>query len=142
MYTMSGDLVTIADGHIVRAIETVELTATVGIRGQIFTGMPLVMNQIVQRVIYGLGRAVKVQQTAIVSVFAGGNICLIGNEGQTVGPEDAPMEVHKLLLGRNIVLLEGIVLKGIPEGRYFLSAAPLNLSGSDGAPCRAYLIEE
>ncbi|MBQ6990714.1 MAG: cyclase family protein [Clostridia bacterium] len=75
-------------------------------------------------------------------VFAGGNICLIGNEGQTVGPEDAPMEVHKLLLGRNIVLLEGIVLKGIPEGRYFLSAAPLNLSGSDGAPCRAYLIEE
>ena len=74
-------------------------------------------------------------------VFAVGNICLLGNEGQSVGPENAPMQVHKILLSRDISLLEGIVLKGIPEGRYFLSAAPLNLAGSDGAPCRAYLIE-
>ena len=75
-------------------------------------------------------------------VFARGGIFLLGNEGQTVGPEDAPMAVHKLLLSQNIALLEGIVLKDIPDGRYFLSAAPLNLSGSDGAPCRAYLIKE
>ena len=74
-------------------------------------------------------------------VFAAGNICLLGNEGQSVGPEDAPMAVHKILLRQNIALLEGIVLTGIPEGRYFLSAAPLNLAGADGAPCRAYLIE-
>ena len=73
-------------------------------------------------------------------VFADGGICLLGNEGQSVGPENAPMAVHKILLGKNIALLEGIVLKSIPEGRYFLSAAPLNLSGSDGSPCRAYLI--
>lgn len=76
------------------------------------------------------------------AVFAAGGICLLGNEAQSVGPEDAPMAVHKLLLGQNIALLEGIVLCDIPEGRYFLSAAPLNLSGSDGAPCRAYLIGE
>ena len=50
------------------------------------------------------------------------------------------MAVHKRLLGKNIVLLEGILLTGIPEGTYFLSAAPLKLAGSDGAPCRAYLI--
>ena len=75
------------------------------------------------------------------AVFAAGGICLLGNEGQTIGPENAPMAVHKILLGKNIALLEGIVLKDIPEGRYFLSAAPLNLSGADGAPCRAYLIE-
>ena len=73
-------------------------------------------------------------------VFADGGICLLGNEGQSVGPENAPMAVHKILLGKNIALLEGIVLINIPEGRYFLSAAPLNLSGSDGSPCRAYLI--
>ena len=73
-------------------------------------------------------------------VFASANLCLLGNEGQSVGPENAPMAVHKILLGRNIALLEGIVLRDIPEGRYFLSAAPLNLAGSDGAPCRAYLI--
>ena len=44
------------------------------------------------------------------------------------------------LLGQGIALLEGIVLETVPEGHYFLSAAPLNLAGSDGAPCRAYLI--
>ena len=75
-------------------------------------------------------------------VFASGRIKLLGNEGQTIGPEDAPMQVHLILLRRGIVLLEGIVLDEVPEGRYFLSAAPLNLSGADGAPCRAYLIQE
>ena len=74
-------------------------------------------------------------------VFSAGDILLLGNEGQTVGPENAPMEVHKILLGRQIVLLEGVVLTDISEGHYFLSAAPLNLSGADGAPCRAYLME-
>lgn len=74
-------------------------------------------------------------------VFASGGIKLLGNEGQTVGPEDAPMQVHLILLNRGIALLEGIILAGIPEGRYFLSAAPLNLGGADGAPCRAYLID-
>ena len=74
-------------------------------------------------------------------VFAAADLCLLGNEGQSVGPENAPMEVHKILLSRNIALLEGIVLTAVPEGRYFLSAAPLNLAGADGAPCRAYLID-
>jgi len=44
-------------------------------------------------------------------------------------------------LKKGIALLEGIVLADVPEGSYFLSAAPLNLGGSDGAPCRAYLID-
>ena len=74
-------------------------------------------------------------------VFAHSGLCLLGNEGQTVGPEDAPMLVHKLLLQQQIALLEGLVLTGIPEGTYFLSAAPLKLAGADGAPCRACLIE-
>lgn len=74
-------------------------------------------------------------------VFAESGICLLGNEGPTVGPVEAPMAVHKLLLGRGIALLEGIVLGDVPEGPYFLSAAPLDLAGADGAPCRAYLIE-
>lgn len=74
------------------------------------------------------------------AVFAAGGIKLLGNEGQTVGPEDAPMQVHLILLRTGIALLEGIVLDEVPEGQYFLSAAPLNLGGADGAPCRAYLI--
>lgn len=74
-------------------------------------------------------------------VFAGSRIRLLGSESQSVGPEDAPMAVHLALLSRGVALLEGVVLQGIPEGRYFLSAAPLKLGGADGAPCRAYLID-
>ena len=74
-------------------------------------------------------------------VFADNAIKLIGNEGVSIGPVDAPMEVHKILLSANVVLLEGIILKGVPEGVYFLNAAPLNLAKLDGAPCRAYLIK-
>lgn len=74
-------------------------------------------------------------------VFAEAGIKLIGNESQTVGPENAPMAVHKVLLAKEIVLLEGIVLSHVCEGKYFLNAAPLNFAGFDGAPCRAYLIE-
>ena len=74
-------------------------------------------------------------------VFAASDILLLGNESQTVGPEDAPMEAHLVLLGAKVVLLEGIRLAEVSEGVYFLNAAPLNLSGADGSPCRAILIE-
>ena len=73
-------------------------------------------------------------------VFANAGICLLGNESQTVGPENGPMQVHKMLLQKDVALLEGVVLTDVPEGRYFLSAAPLCMAGADGAPCRAYLI--
>lgn len=73
-------------------------------------------------------------------VFASSNILLLGNEPQTIGPENAPMEVHLVLLGADVILIEGIRLSEVSEGVYFLSAAPLNLSGADGAPCRAVLI--
>ena len=74
-------------------------------------------------------------------VFADAGILLLGNESQTIGPEDEPMEVHQLLLGADVILLEGIRLSEVPEGCYFLNAAPLNLAGADGAPCRAILME-
>ena len=84
------------------------------------------------------GKATVTEEAA--RIFAQANIKLLGNESQTVGPEDAPMEVHKILLGADVVLLEGIILKDVDEGKYFLSAAPLNLGGCDGAPCRAILV--
>jgi len=74
-------------------------------------------------------------------VFAKAKVLLVGNESQTVGPEHAPMAVHKVLLGADVVLLEGIRLSEVPEGVYLLNAAPLNLAGADGAPCRAVLME-
>lgn len=84
------------------------------------------------------GRAVMTAEAA--KVFAEKKIRLFGNESQTVGPENAPMEVHLIMLGAEIVLLEGIRLADVEEGVYFLHAAPLNLGGAEGAPCRATLI--
>ena len=72
-------------------------------------------------------------------VFVAHNVRLVGNESQTVGPEDAPARVHEILLGNGVALLEGVRLDGIKEGKYVLSAAPLNLDGFDGSPCRAVL---
>ena len=68
-------------------------------------------------------------------ILSSNNILLYGNESQTVGPENAPMEVHKILLGADVVLLEGIRLAEVPEGVYLLNSAPLNLSGAEGSPC-------
>ena len=78
---------------------------------------------------------------AAARVFAEAGIKLLGNESQTVGPETAPMAVHLILLGADVVLLEGVVLTNVPEGRYFLTAAPINLGGCEGAPCRAMLVD-
>lgn len=78
---------------------------------------------------------------AAAEVFAEAGVLLLGVEGQTVGPEKAPMKVHKILLGAGTVILEGIRLSCVSEGACFLSAAPLKLAGADGAPCRAYVIE-
>ena len=74
-------------------------------------------------------------------VFASSDILLLGNESQTVGPKNAPMAVHLELLGADVILLEGIRLTEVSEGVYFLNTAPLNLSGADGSPCRAILID-
>ena len=74
-------------------------------------------------------------------VFASSNVLLLGNEPQTIGPKNAPMAVHLALLSADVILLEGIRLAEVSEGIYFLNAAPLNLAGADGSPCRAVLID-
>ena len=90
-------------------------------------------------------KRILIKGNAVVSseaakVFTSSGVLLLGNESQTVGPEDAHMEVHLILLGADVILLEGIRLKDVSEGVYLLNAAPLNLGGADGSPCRAVLI--
>ena len=91
-----------------------------------------------KRILLG-GRVTVTEEAA--RVFAEAKIDLVGNESQTVGPEDAPMQVHLILLGADVVLLEGIRLAEVPTGAYLLSAAPISLAGSDGSPCRAILMD-
>ncbi len=91
-----------------------------------------------QRILLKGGELVVTAEAAMV--FADAGIDLIGVESQSVGEPTGPMEVHKILLSREVVLLEGIRLGEVPVGEYLLSAAPINLGGADGAPCRAILI--
>ncbi len=85
------------------------------------------------------GDAVITEESA--GYFAENGVCLLGVESQTVGPVEAPMQVHLILLKKEVVLLEGIRLCDVNEGVYLLNAAPLNLKEADGSPCRAILIE-
>lgn len=76
------------------------------------------------------------------AVFVRRGVRLIGVDSQSVGPLDAPMAVHKILLRAEVILLEGLVLSHVADGRYFLSAVPLDLGEAEGAPCRAVLLTQ
>ena len=47
---------------------------------------------------------------------------------------------HRTLLGRGVVIVEGLDLSVPPPGRYDLRVLPLRLAGLDGAPARAVLV--
>jgi len=50
-------------------------------------------------------------------------------------------KTHRTLLGKNVVIVEGLDLSGVAPGTYELYCLPLRLAGLDGAPARAILIQ-
>lgn len=48
---------------------------------------------------------------------------------------------HRMLFKNNVIIIEGLRLKDISEGKYFMVAAPLKIKGIDGSPARVILIE-
>jgi arylformamidase len=52
---------------------------------------------------------------------------------------DQSFAVHKLLLGNQIVLVEGLDLSQVEPGFYDMSCLPLRLAGLDAAPARVIL---
>ena len=55
--------------------------------------------------------------------------------------ENLKRPVHHVLFERDIILIEGLNLSGVPAGDYFLIALPLKIERGDGAPGRAILVE-
>lgn len=74
-------------------------------------------------------------------VMAEKRLDLIGVEGQTVGEGEGQILVHRILLSAEVVILEGLVLKDITPGSYFLAAQPLKMEGLDGSPVRPVLLD-
>ena len=67
---------------------------------------------------------------------------LVGTDYFSVDPyKDINKAAHKILLGAGAILLEGINLSPVNEGKYLISCFPLNMEGSEGAPCRAVIIK-
>jgi arylformamidase len=55
------------------------------------------------------------------------------------GSPDFP--VHHRLLGAGVFVIEGLDLRAVAPGRYYLVCLPLKFPGLDGAPARAVLLE-
>lgn len=66
-------------------------------------------------------------------------IRLVGVDYLSVAQYGKGEEVHGELLGAGVVVMEGLDLRDVPPGPYRLTALPLRIKGSDGAPARVVL---
>jgi arylformamidase len=72
--------------------------------------------------------------------LAEAGVRLVGIDYLSVEPPDADEPVvHRTLLGRDVIIVEGLDLRQVPPGRYELLCLPLKVAGIDGAPLRAVL---
>jgi len=69
-------------------------------------------------------------------------IRLVGIDYLSIEQVNSPTTwgTHTTLLGAGVVVLEGLDLRGVPEGEYNLVCLPILLQDGDGAPARAVLL--
>jgi arylformamidase len=67
-------------------------------------------------------------------------IKLIGVDYLSVAPYKQGAPTHQILLKAGVVVLEGLDLSQVSQGRYTLYCLPLKIAGCDGAPARAILV--
>jgi arylformamidase len=65
---------------------------------------------------------------------------LVGVDYLSVAPFSEPEPTHQILLQAGVVVIEGLDLSQVSQGRYALYCLPLKILGADGAPARAILI--
>ncbi|HET9906601.1 MAG TPA: cyclase family protein [Anaerolineales bacterium] len=68
-------------------------------------------------------------------------IQLVGVDYLSVAPYGDSVPTHTVLLQAGIVCVEGLNLSQVMRGFYDLYCLPLKITGSDGAPARAILIQ-
>ena len=74
--------------------------------------------------------------------LVGQDIKLVGIDRLSIDSEDAKAyPVHIELLGHGIAIIEGLRLKDVPAGDYYLYCLPLKIPGAEGAPARAILVK-
>jgi len=50
--------------------------------------------------------------------------------------------VHVALLRKNVVIVEGLDLRAVSPGEYWMVCAPIKVVGADGAPARVFLMDD
>ena len=70
------------------------------------------------------------------------SIRLVGVDYLSVGAYKSGMPTHEILLGNNVIPVEGLNLAHVTPGEYQLICLPLKLKDCDGAPVRAVLIRD
>ncbi|MGN6569045.1 MAG: cyclase family protein [Flavipsychrobacter sp.] len=60
----------------------------------------------------------------------------IGIDYLSLGNKENDPEVHRIVLGAQIVIIEGLILKDIEPGQYEMICLPLKIKDSDGGPSR------
>jgi arylformamidase len=65
---------------------------------------------------------------------------LVGIDYLSIAPYNDARSTHEILLKAGVVIIEGLDLSKVSQGRYTLHCLPLKLAGADGAPARAILI--
>lgn len=65
---------------------------------------------------------------------------LVGVDYLSVAPFDAAVPTHHVLLEAGVIIVEGLDLSKVAQGRYTLYCLPLLLKGAEGAPARAILV--
>jgi arylformamidase len=79
-------------------------------------------------------------EPALVDHLADRGVKLIGLDTPSVDLfDDKALTAHNRFLARDLAILEGLVLRGVPPGTYELIALPLPLAGFDASPVRAVL---
>ena len=68
------------------------------------------------------------------------NVKLVGIDYLSIAPYKMGSPVHTILLNAGVVVIEGLDLSQVSQGRYTLHCLPLKLGGADGAPTRAILV--
>lgn len=65
---------------------------------------------------------------------------LVGMDYLSIAPYKKSRPTHESLLRAGVVIVEGLDLSEVSQGRYTLYCLPLKIANSDGAPARAILI--
>lgn len=67
-------------------------------------------------------------------------IRLLGHDYLSIAVRDQTGPVHRILLGADVILVEGLRLEEVPAGECRFYCLPLKLMGSEGAPARAIVV--